>query len=348
MVMNKRNDKISIIVPVYNTEKYIKKCVDSLRNQTYQNLEIILVDDGSLDGSGRLCDEFAKEDARVKVIHKENGGLVSAWKKGVEVSSGEYLNFIDSDDFVELTMIEEMAKHLTGEEREIVASDYVIEREDGSRQYVWQKLSPGEYTGAALKEKVIPNLLGKESRYVTISRCMKLISRRLITENCKYSDPAAVMGEDATIMLPALIDCRRLYVMDHKAYYHYRHLNGSMAHKYDENLYKNIQLLQQTAFRIVNDKFTGEELSERRKQVDQETVFWMMLVLKNEARGNPKHYRKNILSICKSAKIKSLIRETPVTVEQNANKLLYLVMKHPNHITVSLLRVAMIWYYRKQ
>lgn len=345
--MDKKNYKISIIVPVYNTERYLKKCVDSLRKQTYQNLEILLVDDGSSDESGRLCDEFAKKDKRIKAIHKENGGLISAWKKGVEVSSGEYLNFVDSDDWVDLTMIEEMAEYLTGEEREIVASDYMIEREDGSRQYVWQQLPPGEYTGADLKEKVIPNLLGRESRYVTISRCMKLISRRLITENCKYSDPAVVVGEDITIILPSLIDCKRLYIMDHKAYYHYLYVNESMVHKYDKNLYKNIQLLQKTALQIVNDKFNGKELIERRKQVNQETVFWMMLVLKNEARGNPKGYRRNILAICKSEEIRSLVKNTSVTIKQNANKLLYLVMKHPDHITVSLLRAAMIWYYRK-
>lgn len=347
MAAEKKDYKISIIVPVYNAEKYLKKCVDSLRSQTYRNLEILLIDDGSLDESGRLCDAFAKEDARIKVIHKENGGLASAWKKGVEVSEGEYLNFIDSDDWVDAEMIEEMAEHLTGREREIVASDYIIERDNGSREYVWQKLPPGEYTGEALGKKVIPNLLGKESRYVTISRCMKLISKRLITENCKYTNPAIVVGEDAAIMLPALIDCERLYIMNRKAYYHYLYVQESMVHKYNKNLYENILLLSKTAHQIVSDKFTGSELLERQKQVEQETVFWMMLVLKNEARGNPEGYRKNILAVCRSPEVKALIKNTPVKVEQRANKLLYLVMKHPNHLTVSLLRAAMIWYYRK-
>lgn len=86
----------------------------------------------------------------------------------------------------------------------------------------------------------------------------------------------------------------------------------------------------------------------RLKQVDQETVFWMMLVLKNEARGNRKGYRRNILAICRSGEIRSLVRSTPVTVEETSNKLLYLVMRHPGHFTVSLLRAAMIWYYRKR
>ena len=339
--------KVSVIVPVYNAENYIKKCVDSLTNQTYRNLEIVLVDDGSKDNSGKICDELAAKDERIKVIHKENGGLISAWKRGVAESSGDYLNFIDSDDWVDLNMIEEMAEYLTGDEREIIASDYVIEKDDGSSRPVYQQLPPGFYDRTAIEKDVIPNLLGRENRYITISRCMKLIGRRLIEENCKYTNPLVVTGEDTTIMLPALIDCNRLVVMDHKPYYHYLYVQESMIHKYNKGLYENILLLIETTQQIVRDKFVGEERSLRLKQVDQEAVFWMMLVLKNEARGNPKGYRDNILKVCKSDNVRKLIKETPVEVKEKSNRLLYLVMKYPNHLTVSLLRLAMIWYYRK-
>lgn len=339
--------KVSIIVPVYKAEQYLKKCVDSLRNQTYRNLEILLVDDGSPDGSGRLCDSFAGEDSRIRAIHKENGGLISAWKRGVAESSGEYLCFVDSDDWVDRNMIEEMAAQLTGEQREIIASDYVIERDDGSRQFVWQQLPPGEYDRDRIEKEVIPNLLGRESRYITISRCMKLIGRILIEENQKYSNPAVTTGEDMTIMLPALIDCNRLVVMEKKAYYHYLYVKESMIHKYDPKAFEHIQLLKQTILNIVADKFQGAELEEQKKQVEQESVFWMMLVLKNEARGNKKGYRKNILAVCKTEEIRNLMKHTQVSITIAANKLLYLVMKHPNHFTVSLLRLAMLVYYKK-
>ena len=89
------NYLVSVIIPVYNAEKYLEKAVMSVRNQTYENIEIILVDDGSGDNSGSLCDIYANEDKRIRVIHKENGGLVSAWKAGVEASSGDYLSFMD-------------------------------------------------------------------------------------------------------------------------------------------------------------------------------------------------------------------------------------------------------------
>lgn len=339
--------KISIIVTVYNTEKYLVNCVETLIGQTYGNLEILLVDDGSTDGSGRLCDDLALKDKRIRVIHKENGGLISAWKRGVSESTGEYLCFVDSDDWVDLNMIEEMALRLSGNQKEIIASDYVIEREDGSSQCVWQELGPGEYDRTAIEQEVIPNLLGKEHRYVCISRCMKLISRKLISDNCKYSDPVITTGEDTTIILPSLIDCERLVIMDHKAYYHYLYVTSSMIHKYDKKLYDNIRLLRQITRKILKDKFSGEKLSEMLKKADQEHIFMLFLVLKNEARGNKSGYKKNILDICRSKEVRTLCKDTRVDVDEKANKLLYLVMRHPNECTVRLLRLSMIIYYRK-
>ena len=93
--------KISVIVPVYNVESYLARCVDSILAQTYQNLEIILVNDGSRDASGSICDAYAQKDSRITVIHKENGGLSSARNAGIDAASGEYLTFVDSDDWIE-------------------------------------------------------------------------------------------------------------------------------------------------------------------------------------------------------------------------------------------------------
>lgn len=338
--------KISMIIPVYNAEQYLKKCVDSVRAQTYGNLEIMLVDDGSTDSSGELCDAYAEKDERIRVVHKENGGLVSAWKAGVKECSGEYVSFLDSDDWIDPEMLSEMSVYLTGNDREMVISDYIIERDGGSQEYVWQKLAPGEYGRKEIEEKIFPCLLGQEERYITISRCMKLISKRLISENGNYTDPAIIVGEDTTIMLPVLLDCQRIVAMDHKAYYHYLYVKESMVHKYNEKLTENIRKLIQTTDRILKDKFIGDKLEEQQRHLDQESILWYFLVLKNEARGNPSGYRRNILKLCRSKEIRDLVKRTEITVNQPANKLLYLVMKHPGEVTVRLLRLAMIWYYR--
>ena len=91
---------ISVLVPVYNVEKYLNKCIESIINQTYKNLEIILIDDGSTDSSPKICDEYAQKDSRIKVIHKQNGGAASARNLGIDISSGNLLGFIDGDDFI--------------------------------------------------------------------------------------------------------------------------------------------------------------------------------------------------------------------------------------------------------
>ncbi|HAQ0795523.1 TPA: glycosyltransferase, partial [Enterococcus faecium] len=96
--------RISIIVPVYNVEKYLKKCVDSILGQTFTDFELLLIDDGSTDNSGSICDELAKTDNRIKVIHKENGGLSDARNIGIEVAKGDFIGFIDSDDYIDEDM----------------------------------------------------------------------------------------------------------------------------------------------------------------------------------------------------------------------------------------------------
>lgn len=339
--------KISIIVPVYNAEDYLERCVDSLLNQTYQNLEIILVDDGSDDDGGKMCNCYADKDERVKAVHKENGGLISAWKRGVQESTGEYLCFVDSDDWVDLRMIEELAGQLSGNEKEIISSDYVIEHEDGKLQYVWQTLTPGEYGKSELRHQVIPQILGNERRPVCMSRCMKLIGRILILDNMKYSNPAIHMGEDTTIMLPSLMDCERLVIMDHKAWYHYAYVTSSMVHKYDKGMYANMKLLREIILHIITEKLVGLECEQLKKQADKEYILLLLLVIKNEARGNPKGYRSNIAAVCSDKEIEQLIKHTPVVLADRANKLLYLTLRYPNTLTVSMLRLAMIVYYRK-
>lgn len=110
---------ISVIVPVYKTEAYLRRCVASLQNQTYQNIEIILVDDGSPDGSGALCDALAAEDPRIRVIHKENGGLSSARNAGLDTMSGDYVGFVDSDDWVEPDMYQTLYDHMLEQNAQI-------------------------------------------------------------------------------------------------------------------------------------------------------------------------------------------------------------------------------------
>lgn len=119
------NSLISVIVPIYNVEKYLQKCVDSIINQTYKNLEIILVDDGSPDNCPKMCDDYAKKDSRIKVVHKENGGLSDARNVGMEVATGEYISFIDSDDYISLDFYETLLQTMIDNDSDIVECSVV-------------------------------------------------------------------------------------------------------------------------------------------------------------------------------------------------------------------------------
>lgn len=146
-------DKISVIVPIYKVEDYLHRCVDSIINQTYTNLEIILVDDGSPDNCPMICDEYAKKDSRIRVVHKKNGGLSDARNAGIDIATGEYIMFIDSDDFVDIEMMESMMKNMIDnnvdmvvcnikyvyEDREVVKynqADRILDRYEAMEEYL--------------------------------------------------------------------------------------------------------------------------------------------------------------------------------------------------------------------
>jgi len=124
------NDLVSVVVPVYNVAEYLRECVDSIIGQSYSNLEIILVDDGSTDCSGDICDDYEKKDKRIKVIHKDNGGLSSARNAGMDIMTGKFCTFIDSDDVVSVSFIEKMMKKMQENNADIVACSYTRDIND--------------------------------------------------------------------------------------------------------------------------------------------------------------------------------------------------------------------------
>ncbi len=340
---------VSIIVPVYNVSAYLDRCVQSLRQQSYQEMEIILVNDGSTDQSGSLCDDYAGEDQRIRVIHKANGGLMSAWKAGVAASSGQYLCFVDSDDWIELCMIADMAAHLNLTAGEMVCCNHIIDRISGGTREK-HGLEPGVYEGKRLQE-LFHEILGNEHRKVSMSRCMKLISRELIEDNLHFCNEKLKMGEDVNIILPALLDSKRLVIMADAYYYHYFYNDTSMVHAYDQGLYGNIRLLREIILTVFKQKAEQNKLGisedEIEAQCGREYLFLLMLVLKNEARGNRqgKTYRDNIKEVCRTEDTPGLLKQYPIQVREKANRLLYLVLRYPGGLTIRLLRMAMKVFY---
>lgn len=338
---------ISVIVPVYNIKEYLPRCVESLVAQNYAEKEILLVDDGSTDESGSMCDAYADRYDCIRVHHKPNGGLMSAWMAGVDHSSGDYLCFVDGDDWVEPRMLQEMSQHLTGTEKEIVVCNYTIDRVGEKPQPKDNALAPGVYDREELQNEVFLQLLGNEVRKVSFSRCMKLIKKELICANMKFCNPRIKMAEDVNIMLPTILDAERLVIMEKAYFYHYFFNQSSIVHKYDAGLYDNINLLKQTLDEILSEKYRDDEkLQIMLQRADMEYLFLLMLVLKNEVRGNAVKCQSTIKAVFRDEKIAKLLRSRPLIVKEKANKLLYLVMKHPNSMTIALLKLAMAIYDR--
>ena len=154
---------VSIVVPIYKVEKYLERCVASLQHQTLQDIEIILVDDGSPDQCPAMCDVMAKEDSRIKVVHKQNGGLSSARNAGLAVASGDYVGFVDSDDDVELDMYEKMLSAAEREQVDFVMSDYLRFPAEGKPYLKSLDIAAGRYDKAKIHETIFPNLIMRES-----------------------------------------------------------------------------------------------------------------------------------------------------------------------------------------
>ena len=144
---------ISIIVPVYKVEPYLARCVESLRSQTLKDIEIILVDDGSPDKCPRMCDEFAKADPRIRVIHKENGGLSSARNAGLRDAQGQYIGFVDSDDTADPDMYQNMLEIAQREQVDFVMSDYLRIPASGKPFLKTLEILPGRYDKDAIRNK---------------------------------------------------------------------------------------------------------------------------------------------------------------------------------------------------
>ena len=213
-----KNPEISVIVPVYNVEKYLRRCVDSILAQTFGDLEILLVDDGATDASGAICDEYAAADPRVRVIHKENGGLSDARNAGIEAAEGDYLCFIDSDDFVAETMLETLRGLIRKEQAQIAVCGICDCYED---RRVNQSSEVREFscTGVeALK-------LTLEGEQLPGSVCTKLI-RRDLCENHRFLRGRTY--EDAFYTPGLLIPAQKVAATTESLYY-YWHRSSSIT-----------------------------------------------------------------------------------------------------------------------
>lgn len=213
------NKLISVIVPVYNVEHYLNRCVDSILAQTYSDLEILLVDDGSTDSSGAICDAYARQDARVQVIHKKNAGQAAARNDAIDIARGSYLGFVDSDDFIDCRMFEILYQDLTEhdaqisivtfqeftEEKEVTVSRNLMSIECQAGEKILQKLLLEEKIGDFSWNKLYRRELFKEIRY-----------------------PVGRMMEDQGIMYKLVDQCTKVTYRPIRLYFYYQRPDSTL------------------------------------------------------------------------------------------------------------------------
>ena len=221
---------ISVIIPVYNVKAYMECCMESILRQTYEDLQIIMVDDGSTDGSGQLCDYYAQKDHRIQVIHKENGGLVSARKAGLMLAKGEYISYVDSDDWLDLEAYQKLTELKT--QADIIAFAGREEYGDGIEQGIKKNtVKEGLYeTNEALQE-LYHCMMATENFYengILTYLWSKLFKRDLLYENQMTVPDDVSYGEDAACVYPCLLKARSILITN-MPLYHYRIRSDSMV-----------------------------------------------------------------------------------------------------------------------
>lgn len=323
--------KLSVIIPVYNVERYLERCVDSIRNQTLYELEIILIDDGSTDASGQICDNLSKEDKRIRVIHKENEGQGIARNCGLEIAIGKYVAFVDSDDYMEEDAYEFIIGQMERKDAQIASFGYT--KDDANGKVVYQsKIRERDYRKKEINSQFILHFFGddpEDDDLRGVSACMSIYRMDIINKNqIRFLSERQVFSED-TIFNLDYCKCIDKAIVCQRRLYHYCLKEDSFTKGYQKDRWELTlyftKLLEEYA-----------EYYEIEKDVDSriKMVLWVSLMdsIKQEVRlinNTPaKKIKKNVRNICEQWEVRELIGKLDVEKLNKKQKLFYLCLKY--------------------
>ena len=230
-------EKISVIVPVYNVEAYLEKCVESILRQTYTNLEILLINDGSTDNSGDLCDQLALRDQRIRVIHKENGGLSDARNTGIEEASSDLIGFVDSDDYIDEDMYETLYRQMLESKAELsMCGHYDVYHQIPEKQVV------AIQTWVLTPEEAIRMVM--EAKILSVTAVNKLYKKELF-DQLRFE--MGKIAEDAFIMIRLIHQCSKVVATNEKKYYYVHRENSITTQKFSLKFLNVIEAYEQNA-----------------------------------------------------------------------------------------------------
>ncbi|WP_286150954.1 glycosyltransferase family 2 protein [Bacteroides acidifaciens] len=319
---------VSVIVPIYNVENYLDECIHSIISQTYKYLDIILVDDESPDNSPEMCDDYATHDSRIRVIHKKNGGLGYARNSGLDIAKGEYVMFVDSDDYLIETAVETLVKYAHEYDAQFVKAAF--KKVDDSKNILFEKTQQFKIFDKTLIEyELRPRMLGSsptKSDSIEMSVWATLYRMDTIkTTNIRFDSERVIVSEDMPFNLSYLSYCDTALMID-KVIYCYRYNTNSLSEKYVPNKFNRIvDMMNQIQYRF-------PELTTR-EYVRLARLFFVFLrkyikfeLLQSDASN--KDIINGISVICKNPKTIEFIHNYPINLLPYKQKLFLKLVKH--------------------
>lgn len=335
-----REIKVSVVVPVYNVEKVLSVCLDSIITQTYKNIEIILIDDGSTDKSKDICDEYAKKQSNVICIHKKNEGLGKARNTGILSAHGDYVIFIDSDDYIEKNMIEEMIKSSDKGNADLITSEFIY---NGIIQY--STIPEGIYRDSEIRDILLVNMMGvsnsKKNDQFNVSACTKMYKLNTIKSNhLEFFSERELIWEDMEFNFSYLQKCKEV-VVKNQAYYHYNYNSNSLTHCYDKNRFVKIMRMYEYLTERVREEQINYAAMDRLALNFMGNVRTCIKIEVLHSRKNGIYNTlKNIKKICKDRNMRKLIKCVPLEKLSFQQKIFHLGVRY--RLAVGLYFISVI------
>lgn len=253
--------KVSVIIPIYNTEEYLERCIESVRMQTHKEIEIILVDDESPDNSPAICDEYALKDNRIKVIHKKNGGLGFARNSGLDEATGEYVTFVDSDDYLNLDALEKLYNIASSNHLDICYGSFCYDLNDGKQIKKFEVKEDVFFIGREEVDKFLLDMVGpapsfpRDVKY-SVSVCKAIFRQEIFKKhNLRFSNEKKIASEDFLFHLNLLSKVERIGFLP-MCYYHYCENGESISHTYTDAKFDRIRLSMIEVKKLLSELFS--------------------------------------------------------------------------------------------
>lgn len=292
--MNSNDALISIIIPVYNVAGFLDKCVESVCNQTYEKLEIILVDDGSTDGSGELCDKWKEKDSRILVIHKANGGISDARNAALDIAKGDYIGFVDSDDSIAPEMYESLLQKLNQTESDLVVCAYKAVDENGNPcTQIYEDIPDCTLSVPEYIEMMNQNV----RNHCTLVVVWNKLYRRCLLENVRFR--VGTIHEDDFFMNEILPQVSRIEILHDRFYYYMQRSNSIMHVQFSEKRLAYFYALRER-LKLSVDYCYGERCigTVARECIQSGVRFWMLIAInKNIDDQKSKQFYKDVREV---------------------------------------------------